>query len=474
VSRTSAIAHAAEYFDSGGFLTDLRRRVAFRTETQTADERPELRAYLEQEMTPAAQRLGATARILDNPVAGAGPFLVAHRHESDELPTVLTYGHADVVLAEPHRWRAGLDPWQVTVEQDRWYGRGTADNKGQHTINLAALEQVLRARGGRLGFNLTILVETGEEAGSPGLRELCARHRDELAADLLIGSDGPRVAADRPTVFLGSRGAAGFTLRVALRDRAFHSGNWGGLLRNPATVLANAVASLVDGRGRILVPGLRPPPIPDNVRAALSSVPVGGGADDPAVDADWGEPGLIPAERVIGWNTLEVLSLAAGNPETPLGAIPGAAHAHCQLRFVVGTDVDDLVPALRAHLDEHGFGMVTVEPGLVMRATRLDPDHPWVRFTLDSLARTEGAVATLLPNLGGSLPNDAFAEELGLPTVWIPHSYPACAQHAPNEHLLAPLARQALRLMAGLFWDLGETRRMNRADPPTVTTITGG
>jgi hypothetical protein len=58
--------------------------------------------------------------------------------------------------------------------------------------------------------------------------------------------------------------------------------------------------------------------------------------------------------------------------------------------------------------------------------------------------------------LGGSLPNDAFTDGLGMPTVWIPHSYPACAQHAPDEHLLAPLARQALRLMAGLFWDLGE------------------
>jgi acetylornithine deacetylase/succinyl-diaminopimelate desuccinylase-like protein len=243
---------------------------------------------------------------------------------------------------------------------------------------------------------------------------------------------------------------------VALRKRAYHSGNWGGVLRNPATVLANAVASLVDGRGRIKVPGLRPPSIPDNVRTALRRIPVGGGTDDPDVDQDWGEPGLTPAERLIGWNTLEVLSLAAGNPDTPVGAIPGSAHAHCQLRFVVGTDIDDLVPALRAHLDEHGFPMVTVEPGMVMRATRTDPDDQWVRFAMASLERTDGTPPTLLPNLGGSLPNDGFAEELGLSTIWIPHSYPACAQHAPDEHLLGSLARQALGLMAGLFWDLGE------------------
>jgi acetylornithine deacetylase/succinyl-diaminopimelate desuccinylase-like protein len=451
VTRASAIAHATEYFESGAFRADLARRVAFRTEAEAAD----LRTYLTEEMLPAAQRLGATARVLDNPVAGGPPFLIAERHEADGLPTVLTYGHADVVLAEAHRWRSGLDPWQVTVEQDRWYGRGTADNKGQHTINLAALEHVLRARDGRLGFNLKIIIETGEESGSPGLREFCALHHDELAADVLIASDGPRVAADRPTVFLGSRGTAGFTLRVPLRERAHHSGNWGGLLRNPATVLANAVACLVDGQGRILVDALRPPPIPDNVRAALRDIPIGGGADDPAVDDGWGEPGLTPAERVIGWNTLEVLSLAAGNPDTPIGAIPGSAHAFCHLRFVVGTDVSDLAGIVQAHLYRHGFDMVTVEPGLVMQATRADPDDPWVRFALESLERTEGVRPALLPNLGGSLPNDAFAEELGMCTVWIPHSYPACAQHAPNEHLLAPLAGQALRLMAGLFWDLG-------------------
>jgi acetylornithine deacetylase/succinyl-diaminopimelate desuccinylase-like protein len=248
---------------------------------------------------------------------------------------------------------------------------------------------------------------------------------------------------------------------VQLRDRDYHSGNWGGLLRNPATVLASAVASLVNGEGQILVPGLRPPPIPDNVRAALRTIPVGGGLGDPDIDQDWGEPGLTPAERVIGANTLEVLSLAAGNPDPPVNAIPGSAHAHCQLRFVPGTDTPGLVTAVRDHLDARGFGMVTVEPGHVMNASRTDPDHPWVRFALDSMERTEGIAPALLPNLGGSLPNDAFTDGLGLPTIWIPHSYPACAQHAPDEHLLAPLARQSLRLMTALLWDLGESPELN-------------
>lgn len=196
--------------------------------------------------------------------------------------------------------------------------------------------------------------------------------------------------------------------------------------------------------------------IPDTIRNALRAVPVGNGPDDPEPDERWGEPGLTAAERLIGWNTLEVLSLAAGNPDAPVGAIPAAAHAHCQLRFAPGTDVTVIGPALRRHLDEHGFTMVTIEPGHLMNASRTDPGNRWVRFVLSSLERSTGSRPVLLPNLGASLPNDAFTGELGLPTIWIPHSYPACAQHAPDEHLLAPLARQALQLMAALFWDLGE------------------
>jgi hypothetical protein len=100
--------------------------------------------------------------------------------------------------------------------------------------------------------------------------------------------------------------------------------------------------------------------------------------------------------------------------------------------------------------------MVTVHPGLNMGASRTDADDPWVRFVLDSLHRTDNKPPTLLPNLGGSLPNDVFSDDLGMRTIWIPHSYPACAQHAPDEHLLGSVARHALGLMAGLFWDIGD------------------
>ncbi|MFO1316234.1 MAG: M20 family metallopeptidase [Burkholderiales bacterium] len=458
-TRECAIAAATAWFDSGAFEALLARRVACRTESQGPDAGDALRAYLEQEIGPAVAELGFAWRVVANPVPGGGPFLLAERREGADLPTVLTYGHGDVVWGYDGQWRDGRSPWTLARAGDRWFGRGSADNKGQHTINLAALARVLDARG-RLGFNMRLLVETGEETGSPGLADVCAQERAALAADVLIASDGPRLAAAQPTLFLGSRGAFNFDLTVALRDGAHHSGNWGGLLANPATILANAIASLVDARGRILVPGLQTPPIPASVRAALADVAPGepGG---PSIDVDWGEPDLSPALRVFAANALEVLAFGAGNVARPVNAIPPRATAHLQLRYVVGTDDRRFVPALRAHLDAHGFERVDVAAASAppMRATRLDPAHPWVRRIARSVEATTGRPPVILPSLGGSLPNDCFAEIVGMPTVWVPHSYPGCAQHAPDEHLLVATAREGLAIMTGIFWDLGEPAR---------------
>jgi len=456
MSRAKAVAAIERYFDEGRFLADLARRVAIPTESQNPARAGALNDYLENEMAESLERMGFTCRILPNPSAKYGPFLVAERIEDAKLPTVLTYGHGDVIRGQDEQWRPGLAPWKVSVDKDSIYGRGTADNKGQHTINLAAVETVLKTRG-RLGFNLKVLIETGEEVGSPGLKAFCEQHKEALRADVFIASDGPRLQPGRPTIFLGSRGAFNFDMVADFRPGGHHSGNWGGLLANPGIVLAHAIASITDKRGAIRVPEWRPKTLTPSVKEALKDLVVEGGEDGPAIDENWGEPGLIPSERVFGWCSFEVLAFVTGNPDKPVNAIPPRASAHCQLRYVVGIDPADILPALRRHLDREGFPNVTVSPARegFFPATRLDPEHPWVKWAEASIARTTGSKPAILPHLGGSLPNDVFADTLGLPTVWIPHSYAACSQHAPNEHLLAPVARDGLRIMTGLFWDLG-------------------
>jgi acetylornithine deacetylase/succinyl-diaminopimelate desuccinylase-like protein len=462
MTRAAAVARAHAHFDKGEFVTDLRRRVAIPSSSQEPERKAELKRYLTDEMMPALAALGFTARIFDNPQGP--PILVAQRMEDGASPAVLIYGHGDTVRGLDKAWRQGLSPWTLTTEGDRFYGRGAADNKGQHSVNIAALAAVLAERG-RLGFNAIMLIEMAEEMGSAGLKELCREHRHDLfKAEVLIASDGPRVAPDRPTIFLGSRGGQLIDLIVDLREGAHHSGNWGGLIANPGIILAHALACITDARGTIRVPEWRPP-LPASVRRVLKDVEVGGGEDGPSVDRDWGEEELSPAERVYAWNSFEVLAFTTGTPDQPVNAIPGNARAHCQLRYVVGTDVEDIIPALRRHLDRHGFPQVQLRPGRggFFRASRLDPDDPWVGFVAGSIERTTGRAPVIVPNFGGSLPNDIFADVLGLKTIWVPHSYAGCSQHAPDEHLLAPIAREGLGIMAGLFWDLGESDKVPRA-----------
>ena len=109
-----------------------------------------------------------------------------------------------------------------------------------------------------------------------------------------------------------------------------------------------------------------------------------GGAGAPEIDTDWGEADLTPEERVYGWNSFAVLALDLGDPAKPQNAIAPEARAVCQLRYVVGTDPDDVLPALRRHLDQHGFQDVTVTPTRMagMRATRKDHNDPWVKLAV--------------------------------------------------------------------------------------------
>ncbi len=332
-SRDDAVARATEYFDSGTFEEELGRRVAIPTESQAARGLPHCRRYLEEEMIPAFEAMGFETRIFDNPVETCGPILLATRTEDPGLPTVLGYGHGDVIHGLEDLWSKGAGPWQIARDGDRLYGRGTADNKGQHTINMAALRAVLEERGS-LGFNAKFMIETGEENGSAGVRAVVEQNLDAFRSDVFIASDGPRTRPDQPTMSLGARGAQNFELVCHLRDGGGnHSGNWGGALADPAAILAQAIATIAPN-GEIRVPEWRPQPVRNSWREALAGVTLDGGPGGPEVDADWGEPGLTPAERVHAWNSFAVLAMISGNPGQPgerhramgAGALPAPLH----------------------------------------------------------------------------------------------------------------------------------------------------
>lgn len=455
--KEKAVQHATQYFDKGYFKKDLAELISVKTESQNNE--CNLENYYDQNIIPMLVKMGFKCKVMENPLSKANIILFAERIENAEFSTILTYGHGDVVLGQDSCWDNGLSPYKLIEKDNRYYGRGTADNKGQHLINIKALYSLLSVQK-KLGFNFKILFEMGEEIGSPGLKAFCQENKELLKADVFIASDGPRISQKIPTIFTGSRGGINFDLSVNLRDNAHHSGNFGGILKDPSIILSHAIASITDARGQINIPEWLPTSLTPDIKEILAKLPLVDAGFD--LDPDWGQKELTMTERVFGWNSFSVLAMLSGEPEAPLNAISGHARSTCQLRFVVGTDVNKIIPALRNHLNSFGFEDVNIHESEMtpFPATRLEMNNSWLSLITKSLENSMGGKIDLLPNLGGSLPNDSFSEILELPTIWIPHSYAGCAQHSPNEHLSVPLARQALVCMTALFADLSKEEKV--------------
>ncbi|MBI36074.1 MAG: hypothetical protein CL568_00640 [Alphaproteobacteria bacterium] len=454
--RNKIIKSIEKYFDDGEFIKDLNLLIESKTESQIDNSLETLNNYFLNHLTPSLNKYGFKTEISDNPNPKAGPLLIAERIENKDLPTILIYGHSDVVVGQEDEWDRGLDPWNLTIKEDKIFGRGTADNKGQHWIIISSLQHVIKETG-NLGFNCKILIESDEEMGSRGLYDFCASRSDDLSADVLIASDGPRVDPDKATIVLGSRGLINFEMSLHLRKGSHHSGNWGGLISDPGIILSNAISSIVDQRGQIMIPSWKPNSLNNEIRDIIKKLKISGGSNSPPIDENWGEIDLSPEERVFGWNSFSVLAMDLGDIERTQNAIAPSARAICQLRYVVGTNPDDILPSLKKHLIEKGYKDIKVRPSRMssMKATRLDHNNYWAKLTNYSIQKTLGKPAAVVPNIGGSIPNDVFMNTLNLSTIWIPHSYPGCSQHAPNEHMLSSIAREGLQIMTGLFWDIG-------------------
>ncbi|MCB1511052.1 MAG: M20/M25/M40 family metallo-hydrolase [Hyphomicrobiaceae bacterium] len=461
MSRVAAVNHALQFFDAakGGYFDVLAELCAIPTESQNPARLPEMKQYIEQVMSPRFEAMGYGVKVYANPVAGAGPVLLATRIEDPSLPTVLCYGHGDVVLGMEGRWEGDRDPWRLSFEGDKVYGRGVADNKGQHLVHMAAIEAILKTRG-KLGFNHKFLIEMGEENGSKGLAEIVAANKADFATDAFFASDGPRTEMSKPNITLGNRGCCNFNLVVELREGGHHSGNWGGLLANPAIILAHAIATIADDHGKILVDGWRPE-VPQHVRDVLVGIDRQAGPGAPEINDDWGEPGFTRMEKMSAFNSFEVLAFTAGNPDKPVNAIPPSARATCQLRYVHGTDEQQIIPNLRKHLDAAGFSNVRIDPPPsgndgVFKASRTDPRHPWAQWMKAAVERGSNHPCGVLPNSGGSNMTHIIQFTLDAPITWLPLSYAGCSQHAPNEHIIKPLMREGLRHVTGIYWDLGD------------------
>jgi acetylornithine deacetylase/succinyl-diaminopimelate desuccinylase-like protein len=385
------------------------------------------------------------------------PLVLGHRPGPPGAPTVLVYGHYDVQPPDPvDAWTS--PPFEPEVRHGRLYGRGSADNKGQHLAQLLAVEALL-ATGGGLPCTVKLLLDGEEEIGSPHLAGFAAANRKRLAADLVVWSDGPVDPGGGWRLVFGVRGIASFELRARGANRSLHSGNWGGVAPNPLWTLVHLLASMRDDRGRITVEGFADDvePLGPTETEALARLPV----DVEAVKADLGLEELDApvergfAERLAAWPTLTINGLHGGygGPGTQT-VLPSEAVAKCDVRLVHAQRAEDVYQKLEAHVARHAPGVELHRQGS-MEPSRTPMDSPFTAPIRAGMAAAQGADPLLVPVLGGSLPLHVFTGVLGLPTFGIPLGNPDQANHAPDENLELERFFTGIRTAAAVLVKLG-------------------
>ena len=265
------------------------------------------------------------------------PIVLARSPEVAGAPVLLIYGHYDVQPPDP------LDEWQTPpfspdIRDGYIYARGASDDKGQFFTYIKAIEAVLGA-GQKLPLNLIVLAEGEEEIGSPNLEKFLMQHKDELRADAAAISDGSQFAHGIPAITYGLRGLS--YMQVDVRGPRFdlHSGVFGGILDNPAQVLADILQKLKNPDGSVAIPGFYDDvlPLQDWEREEMASLPMDLQSlkDYLGVSEFSGEPGYSFLERKTARPTLDINGLWGGfSGEGAKTIIPARAGAKVSMRLV--------------------------------------------------------------------------------------------------------------------------------------------
>ena len=367
------------------------------------------------------------------------PVVTAAWRGAPGAPTILVYGHYDVQPPEPlERWTS--PPFEPTVRDGRVYARGASDDKSPMFVPIGVVAAYFRTLG-RLPLNVVFLYEGEEEIGSPSLAPFVVAERERLRADLVVSADGGMWRADHPTTMISTRGLAGleFTVRAAAKD--LHSGRHGGGLANPLHAIAELVAGLHDGEGRVAVEGFYDDvrPLSEALRAATRALPFddAGYLAEVGAPATFGEAGYATLERQWYRPTLELNGMWGGY--TGAGSktvLPSEAHAKITCRLVADQDPNDVRAKLERHLRAHLPAGVQLEihpndHGAF--AYRIDEDHPGLEAVVGALRAVYGVEPWVI-GMGGSVPICAtFQRHLGMETVFFSFAVGDEDIHAPNE-----------------------------------------
>ena len=407
------------------------------------------------------QRIGLTAQAY--PTAGH-PVVVARNEPRPDRRTVLIYGHYDVQPVDPlELWTT--PPFEPRVENGIIFGRGAADNKGQILAHILGVEATLREKGD-LPVNVIFLVEGEEECGSDNLEAFLEEYRAELKPDIIAISDTGMVAAGIPAFTYGLRGILALEVKLLGAGTDLHSGIYGGIAPNPATLLARMIATLHDEEFRVAVPGFYDAVIPIQPweRVEWAELPLDAEALKAIIQAPalLGEAGYTPIERAWARPTAEVNGIGGGYQG--LGSktvIPREAFAKLTFRLVPDQTPQEIEAKVRAHLERVCPPEVRLEitPGHGGEAFLCDPNSVDGLAARRAVAKTWGREPALIRE-GGSIPIlQTFKRILGADILLLGLALPDCAAHAPNENFPVENLEAGIRMNQALLEELAKVAR---------------
>jgi acetylornithine deacetylase/succinyl-diaminopimelate desuccinylase-like protein len=468
-----------------GAFTELFEFLALPNDAAVAADVARNAAWLE----AAFAKRGFATRALPN---GGKPLVLAEWPGNRAgRKTVLFYLHFDGQPVIPGQWsqespfrpvvkKRGADgAWRAVPAAEllrpdfdpelRVFARSASDDKGPIAMLLAAFD-LLRSRRLEPAVNVKVLLDSEEEAGSPGMAAVVAAQRAALAADALVLVDGPVHPGGRPTLVFGNRGIAQATLTVFGPRAPLHSGHYGNWVPNPAQRLATLLASMKGDDGRVTVAGwYARTKLTDADRALLAAVP----DDEAAMRRKLGiaEPDRVGAtyQESLQQPSLNVRGLSsAATGAKAANVVPHEAVAELDLRTTPEAGGDYLFGLLRAHVEGQGWHLVETGPTDEERArypklARLAfaGGEPAARQAYDSAVGLwataalegafEGAAPVRIRMMGGTVPTDAIVGPLGTPFVILPLVNADNNQHAFDENLRAGNFLSGMRALLGLL-----------------------
>ncbi|MBO4992432.1 MAG: M20/M25/M40 family metallo-hydrolase [Firmicutes bacterium] len=403
--------------------------------------------------------MGIPAQILEtinNPVIYAE--LPASR---ENMPTVLFYGHYDVQPARDlDLWDS--EPFAPEIRNGRIYGRGVADNKGQFLTQLLAIEAYLKQTG-EVPVNVKVILDGEEEIGSKGLADFAAKNKDLLKADLVYTSDGGTQNPEIPTINFGVRGVMNFDLTLETASTDNHSGNKGGVTRNPAWDMVQLLSKMLDENGRVLIPGFYDAVVPMSPkdRELVEALPF----RPEQFARDFGVKEIVARDKVDYYDklmfqpTLTINGMFSGY--TGAGCkniIPKSATAKMEVRFAWKQNPETIYRLIEDFVKERNpqVQMCMVED--YMYPSRNNTELPIYEPVIEAVEKIWGAKAVISPVSGGSLPEFIWTSILEQPSILIPYANPDEANHAPNENLDLSLFQKGIHTTAEVLHALASQK----------------